>query len=53
MLQTLKDWGTGKNTEKYMFPFAGQIPCGGKPLCEQTLTQTFLGYWRRIQVKGA
>ena len=33
------DWHTGKNTKKHMPPFTGQIPCGCKPLCQQTLTQ--------------
>jgi hypothetical protein len=33
--------GTGKNTDKCMIPFAGHISHGCKPVCQQTLTQTF------------
>jgi len=41
--QTLINWGTDKNTEKLAFPFTDQIPCGYKPFCQQSLTQTF--FW--------
>lgn len=40
MGQTAIYWGTRKNTEKQMFPFAGQIPHSCGPPCPQSLTQT-------------
>jgi hypothetical protein len=32
---------TGKNTKKQMFPFTSQILEGCKPVCQETLTETF------------
>jgi hypothetical protein len=30
---------TGESTQKHTFPFAGQIPHGYKPLCQQTFSK--------------
>jgi hypothetical protein len=50
MPQTLHDCG---HWEKHTFLFAGQIPCGCKPLCQYTLTELFPQEWGIIQEKAA
>ena len=54
MRQTPISWGSSKNTEKQMLPFAGQITHSCRPLClADPHIKLFPGKWRRIQEKGA